>query len=195
MSKAMDDPADGDRLAALTARVRELEDEREIRLALERYGHAIDYGMEDRWVDCFTEDGVDDHRMANMPNEWKSFFPFAEFDAGGMRLMGRDALAAFIAMHTRPPESLHKHLVIDAVVTRGVDPDKAEATSYFLRVDERGPERIISAFGRYIDQLVRCEDGRWRFSYRRIELESLLPTASEGPNFASSPGTNSQENA
>jgi hypothetical protein len=195
MSKATDDPADGDRLAALTARVGELEDEREIRLALERYGHAIDYGLEDQWVDCFTADGVDDHRMANMPNEWKSLFPFAEFDSGGMRLIGRDALAAFIAMHTRPPDSLHKHLVIDALVTRGDDPDKAEATSYFLRVDEQGPDRIISAFGRYIDQLERGEDGRWRFSYRRIELESLLPTASQGPDFASSPKADSQENA
>ncbi|HEV3309755.1 MAG TPA: nuclear transport factor 2 family protein [Chloroflexota bacterium] len=195
MSQAASVPAEGDQIAALTARVRELEDERDIRLTLERYGHSIDYGLEDQWVDCFTEHGVDDHRMANMPSEWKSIFPFAEFDSGGMRLVGRDALAAFIAMHTRPPKSLHKHLVVDTVITRGLDPDKAESASYFLRVDEAGPDRIISAFGRYIDQLERCEDGRWRFSERRIELESLLPTASEGPNFASSPRNDPQERA
>jgi hypothetical protein len=177
----------GDELAAVIARLRELEDERDIRLALERYGHSIDYGLEDEWVDCFTENGVDDHRMANLPNEWKSIFPFAEFDAGGMRLVGRKALAMFIAMHTRAPETFHKHLVVDTVITRDIDPDRAQSTSYFLRIDERGPERFISSFGRYIDQLDRGEDGRWRFSERRIELESLIPTATEGPNFASSP--------
>jgi hypothetical protein len=179
-------PVESDALAALDAlraRLQLLEDERDIRAALERYGHTIDYGLEAEWVDCFTNDGVDDHRVPNMPAEWKEFFPFAEFDPGGMRIVGRDALAAFVSLHTRAPETLHKHIVVDAVISVDEPGHGARSTSYFLRVDEMGTERIISAFGKYIDHLERGADGRWRFVERRIELESLTPAANKGPTF------------
>jgi hypothetical protein len=53
--------------------------------------------------------------------------------------------------------------------------DTAEATSYFLRVDagaESAPA-VVVASGRYLDQLARDTDGRWRIRSRRCEVENL----------------------
>jgi hypothetical protein len=46
----------------LVRRLEALETERAILRTLYRYGHSIDYGLEQEWVDCFTEDGVFDVR-------------------------------------------------------------------------------------------------------------------------------------
>ena len=46
----------------LVRRLAALEAERAILRTLYRYGHSIDYGLEQEWVDCFTEDGVFDVR-------------------------------------------------------------------------------------------------------------------------------------
>ena len=163
-------------LEALTARLRALEDERDILRALERYGHSIDYGLEQEWVDCFTEDGVYDFPGMTEP---LVVLPAAELDAKGMRFRGHPALAAFVATHSRPPEARHKHVVADQVVTLGDDPDTARATSYFMRLDDVDGERLITAFGRYIDRLRRCGDGRWRFTERIVELESNAIASAE----------------
>jgi 3-phenylpropionate/cinnamic acid dioxygenase small subunit len=49
----------------LEARIALLEDEQAILKNLYRYGHSIDYGDEEAWVDCFTEDGVFDVRATS----------------------------------------------------------------------------------------------------------------------------------
>ena len=41
----------------LATRLKLLEDERAILRTLYRYGHGVDAGEEEAWVDCFTEDG------------------------------------------------------------------------------------------------------------------------------------------
>ena len=51
---------DADRLAALERRVRELEDEREIRNLLGWYAYYADGRHDEEWVDLWTEDGVYD---------------------------------------------------------------------------------------------------------------------------------------
>ena len=159
-------------IAALAQRVQWLEDEREILRAIERYGHSIDYGLEDEWVDCFTVDGIYDLRIRVMPPALGEAFPYAQVDEGGIRFQGREMLKAFISIHTRPPTAWHKHVVVDQVVSRDGDPDLARATNYFFRIDEIDGQRIIVAFGRYIDLLTRCPDSRWRFIERVVELES-----------------------
>jgi len=103
---------------ALAACVKDLEDERDIRRALERYGHSIDYGMEAEWVDCFTEDGVDNHIISDPPKDWTEMFPMGEFSPEGMKIRGRRNLAAFISLHSRIPDVFHKHIVLDTVITR-----------------------------------------------------------------------------
>jgi ketosteroid isomerase-like protein len=142
----------------LEARVALLEAERAVLKTLHRYGHAIDYGDEEAWVDCFTEDGVFDirARLSHQPNRIVS---------------GRDELRAFIARHTRAPELWHKHLLVEPVIE--VDGDTATCSSYLAVVMEHDDEPLLRVFGRYRDRLVRCPDGRWRFLERIAEVESM----------------------
>ncbi len=48
---------DTEQMAQLEARVERLENLESIRDSLHRYAHAIDYGRQSDWVDCFTKDG------------------------------------------------------------------------------------------------------------------------------------------
>jgi ketosteroid isomerase-like protein len=142
----------------LEARVALLESERAVLKTLHRYGHAIDYGDEEAWVDCFTEDGVFDvrARLSHQPNRV---------------VRGRDELRAFIERHTRAPELWHKHLLVEPLIE--VDGDAATVVSYLAVVMEHDDEPLLRVFGRYRDRLVRCPDGRWRFRERIAEVESM----------------------
>ena len=118
----------------LEARLALLEAEQAILKNLYRYGHSIDYGDEEGWVDCFTEDGVFDvrARLSHQPNRVIS---------------GRDELRAFIKRHTRAPELWHKHLLIEPLIE--VDGDTATVRSYLAVVMEHDDEPIVRVFGRY----------------------------------------------
>ncbi len=152
-----------ERLAALEARVAAIDDERGVLANMYRYAHAIDYGLDGEWIDCFTEDGVFDQRRR------PGFDPVE-----GQRHQGRDALAAFIATHTQAPETYHKHLMVQPRIQ--VDGDHAATASFFLRLDEdpAGAPYIL-VFGRYRDSVRRCTDGRWRFEERIVEIEVIQP--------------------
>jgi SnoaL-like domain len=146
-------------LDELTRRLAALEAERGVLATLYKYGHALDYGAEADWVDCFAAAAHYEvrERGAGTTDSVRSYD-------------GRDELAAFAAGHTRAPERFHKHLVADPLIA--VDGDRATVASYFLRLDDVGGERVVYAFGRYRDELVRCADGRWRFAVRIAEVES-----------------------
>lgn len=152
-------------LAELSSRLRRLEDERAIRATLYQYGHALDYGAEADWVDCFVADAYYEVRYR------------AEGATPGRvdQHHGHEQLAAFAAGHSRAPDRWHKHVLVEPVI--GIDGDRATVVSYFMRVDERDGERVIYAFGRYLDVLVREPDGRWRFARRVAEVESRSAAA------------------
>jgi hypothetical protein len=147
-----------DAIGQLEARLVELEAERAIVGTLHRYAHSIDYGDEESWVDCFTEDGVFDVRSRHA-HQLKRY------------VQGRAELAAFIATHTRAPELWHKHLLIEPVIQ--VDGDHATCVSYLAVVMEHDDAPVLRVFGRYRDRLVRGDDGRWRFAERIAEIESM----------------------
>ena len=156
----------------LARRLRALEAERDVLATLYRYGHALDYGAEKDWVDCFTA---------------TAHYEIRELPAGAATVRsydGEDELAAFAASHTRAPERFHKHLVADPVIA--IDGDRATSVSYFLRLDHVDGERVVYAFGRYLDELVRGADGRWRFAVRVAEVESRR--ARRAPRRGSLPG-------
>ena len=141
--------------------------ERGVLDTLYRYGHSIDYGLEAEWLDCFTADGVFDVRRG--PG-----------DEPGRRHEGRDQLARFVARHTRPPDRWHKHLLIEPRVT--VEGDRATVRSYFARLDATGEGTpVVHAFGRYLDELIREPDGRWRFTQRVAEVEAKRAIDGNGP--------------
>ena len=143
----------------LRAQVALLMAERGVLGTLYRYGHSIDYGLEEEWLDCFAAGGAFDvrYRAGAKP---------------GRRFEGHDDLAGFIAAHSRAPHRWHKHLLFEPLIT--VDGDRATARSYFARLDASADGTpFVRAFGRYLDQLVRDPDGQWRFVERIAEVEAL----------------------
>jgi ketosteroid isomerase-like protein len=144
---------------SLEERVRELEDERAILRTLYSYGHGLDYGLEEQFLDCWTEDAV---------LIWPDRPP----------LVGREAIAAAFRAHTHAPDFFHKHVIVEPRID--IDGDRASSECYFARWDdyEQGPE--IRSFGRYRDVLIRCPDGRWRFQERRTEREARRWSAIRG---------------
>lgn len=155
---------------ALNRRLQVLEDERAILDTLHRYGHALDYGLEAEFVDCFTEDAFWD------------VVPATEAVRAQLEQIGRlpaqhrghGALALFAKGHSRPPDRWHKHLVVDARIS--IEGDSATSVSYFVRVDGNRADSgaHIRTFGRYRDRLVRGSDGRWRFAERLAETEAFV---------------------
>jgi hypothetical protein len=146
---------------ALAARVQVLEDERAILQTLYQYGHAMDYGPDADFVDCFTPDGVWDVRMRRTPDE-------------AFTCAGCDEIEASLAMQTsvRAPALYAKHLLIEPRIV--LDGDAASVQSYFARIEprEEGPTQIVAS-GRYLDHLIRCDDGRWRFTQRIAEIDDM----------------------
>lgn len=142
----------------LRARLRLLEEEREIVRTLHRYAQSIDYGDEEGWVDCFTEDGVFDVRSRHA-HQLKRL------------IEGRENLRRFIARHTRAPELWHKHMLVEPLIE--VDGDTATCSSYLFVLMEHEERPVVRVFGRYIDRLEKGADGRWRFAHRIAEIESM----------------------
>jgi ketosteroid isomerase-like protein len=135
-------------------RLRMLEDERAILVTMYQYGHALDYGYTEEFLDCFTHDGF-----------WKS--PRVG------HFIGKERLAHFFAWHTHAPSKYHKHLLIEPRIK--LEGDDASVVSYWVRLDTDEPGPCVASFGRYLDRLRRCEDGVWRFYERVIESEGARP--------------------
>ncbi len=149
-----------------------LEDERDIRGAIERYSHMLDANRAAEWVDCFTADGIFDMRMPASPSGFTQMFPYGQPYDHGLRFVGHATLEKLVAGWTAPPRKLRRHVVTDLVIARD-DANTARATSYFLLVRDTDGSRAIASFGNYLDRLKRCEDGRWRFTERIADMESL----------------------
>jgi hypothetical protein len=141
--------------------MRLLEDERAILQTLYQYGHSMDYGPDADFIDCFTPDGVWDVRMRRTPE-------------GAFTCAGHGEIAASLEVQAsvRAPALYAKHLVIEPQIV--VDGDEASVRSYFLRVEPRddGPTQIVAS-GRYLDHLIRCDDGRWRMTERVAEIDDM----------------------
>jgi ketosteroid isomerase-like protein len=148
------------RVAGLEARVAGLADRQAVLDALQAYSHAIDRGEEAAFLDCFTPDATFEVRSP-LPG-----YPAAMH-------AGRVALADFIAAHSKPPAVHHKHLYV--VPDIAVEGDRATAIAYFVHLVDREHRPATVSYGRYLDVLIRCEDGRWRILERVAEVQ-----ASEG---------------
>jgi hypothetical protein len=141
-------------LVALADRISMLEDERDIGELFARYAHMIDHDQTREWVDCFTPDGRFEVRR-----------PGAEPRV----LVGHEALSDFAT--SRPPRPVPtKHFSSQLMIN--VDGDTASATSYFALLSDTEGDPALVFYGRYVDELVRGSDRRWRFASRRAGGES-----------------------
>jgi len=137
--------------------------ERAVRHTMDVYSHAMDYGQNEAWSDCFTDDAV--FLVNDAQQEFKEIY----------RVAGRAALDAYIAAYPRPPAVYAKHICTQ-VLLRSDAPGVVVAESFWLAINsEGGPDGgkpNVMAFGRYRDRLVECDDERWRFSERVCETEA-----------------------
>lgn len=144
---------------ALAEQVARLESERAILETLYAYGSALDYGERASFLDCFTAEADYDVIMRLAPE-------------GNFSFHGHDELTGYFDSHTHAPAAYHKHITTNAHVA--CDGDRANVTSYFIRVDSpaSGPA-VVLASGRYVDEFTRDDSGRWRIRSRRCEVENL----------------------
>lgn len=158
------------------------EDERAIRHTMDLYAHSMDYGEEEVWRDCFTEDAL--FLVSDAQKGYDEIY----------RVQGDRTLRDYIAAYPRPPAVFAKHVCSQILVR--VEGRTATAESFWVAINstggEAGGQPNIMAFGRYKDQLVACPDGRWRFRERICETESAnwpAPgTYTDRANFARSAG-------
>jgi len=147
------------RLAALEQRVQELEDERDIRELLSRYGFNADACRDEAYVDLYTDDGV-----MNLV--------VGEQDAYGVEpriWRGKDELREFI----QDPEAHHKpgfygramHVQGNNVVCH-IHGEEATVNSYSLVLHREGDQVALLSAGNNQWQL-RKVDGAWLIEERR----------------------------
>ena len=110
-----------------------------------------------------------------------------EYEAGGERLLGPDAIVAQIAAALRPLEAT-QHLCGNHVVR--LAGDQAEHSCYFQAQHVRHDGATYLGAGRYTDRLCRTPDG-WRFTHRRLTSvwSSGDPTVVRGGQYPGRPAT------
>ncbi|HEX2893741.1 MAG TPA: nuclear transport factor 2 family protein [Marmoricola sp.] len=155
-----------DRIAELEARLRHLEDERDIRQLVAAYGPLVDAGAAPEVAELWTSDGV--------------------YDVDEVYLEGHDQLAAMVLSkaHQSWIQAGCAHVVGPVHVT--IDGDRAVAVGHSLMVvQEDGHFVVRRATANHWD-LVRTQEG-WRASRRtsrvldgRAESPALLAAGARG---------------
>ena len=143
-----------DDLNSLSQRVARLEAERDIAALLARYAHCIDYGHGIEWVECFTPDGRFEVRRPAGDDTVR---------------VGAEELTAF-ARGRQPSSVPSKHFTSQLMIE--VDGDTATACTYFALLKDVESDPSLDFYGRYLDDLVRGPDSRWRIARRVTEGES-----------------------
>lgn len=169
-----------DDLSALRRRVEQLEDEREIRYLIGRYGHYADLGYEDAWADQWAEDGIYD--LVTVKRDGAGY-------ASAIRFEGKDQLYVMI----RDPNA-HKlfegrsmHLQDFNLVVR-IDGDEAVAHSYSMTMLREGDAVAIRSAGMVRWRFKRIE-GRWRIAEKNRRIMG------DGSAFTDTPGVPAHEAA
>jgi hypothetical protein len=150
-------------VSSIEERLAVLETEREIMRTMQAYGHSLDYGDEDEWIDCWLEGAV-----LHWPNPPYTKAPFR----------GHDELLGAFRGHTHAPVIFHKHVIWEPRIE--IDGDSARVETYYARLDDCEDDPYIRSYGRYLDVLKSCPDGRWRFEERRAHPEAASPRPRPG---------------
>ncbi|PUA82272.1 nuclear transport factor 2 family protein [Nocardioides currus] len=142
----------------LLARVQRLEDLHAIQQLRAHYCQALDEGRWDDLVDLFTPDGA---------------------FVGLSTARGHDELRTFFADLLDGPLSAWWHFSSNETVELEIDqqgtPAHAATGTTWLDQPCVVDGRAHIAAGRYDDRMVRCDDGRWRFTERRVRFFFWVP--------------------
>lgn len=156
----MADPDDG-RLAALEARLQALEDEKEIRELMSRYGYFADAPLDDEYFALFTEDCVMD------VSSGASDDPYSV-----VRWEGRETLKRFMAERLAQHDNGfygHSMHVQGNNLAVTVDGDTARASGYSFIFHQDGTTlRLLSASLNAWQ--FRRVDGRWLIHERKRRM-------------------------
>jgi hypothetical protein len=136
-----------------------LKAERDIWHTMNRYSWAIDYGREEDYLDCFTEDGV--YQVRGFRN------------GEAKRFEGRETLRAYF--RARSPKSQQKH--ISTTPQMEVNGDSATVETFFIGFNANDGVPQLFLIGRYVDTMHRDSDGTWRIAERIFEGENDPPKA------------------
>jgi hypothetical protein len=133
-------------------------DERLIIRTMHRYCRSLDYGIEDEWLDCFTEDACYETVLPN-GDVW-------------VQVRGHAELSAFLAQYPRPPAQAPRHVMVDPIIDLDGDEARVESAFLFLAQVPNGPPQVV-AWGRYRDRLQR-QGSTWRIAERICDTEANL---------------------
>lgn len=111
-----------------------------------RYCFGLDYQRDEELLDCFTPDGV-----------------FSLSDRGDFE--GHEGIQKILDASAA---TRNRHHIMNIVVQE-LDGDRARVKAYFILLHYEDA-RIIS-WGHYDDDAVRCDDGRWRWTMKRVNFE------------------------
>lgn len=139
----------------LEDRVRRLEDLHAIGQLRAHYCQALDDGRWDDLVDLFTSDGA---------------------FVGLSTARGRDELRAFFSGLQQGPLSAWWHFSSNETIDLDGTPARSATGHTWLDQPCVVDGRAHIAAGRYADRMVRGDDGRWRFSERRVSFFYWVPT-------------------
>lgn len=145
-------------LAALRSGLQDLRDREQIRELLVEYGRRIDARDFAGFGQLFVEDG--------------------EYVSAGTTSRGPEAIAAFLEdIFQRNPSGIASpnfHVFFNETIDVEGDQARAVSMSFFVVPGERGAPQVLM-LGSYDDELVRDEDGRWKFRRRVVKGELPAP--------------------
>jgi len=138
-----------------------LVDQREIEALMHRYATGIDTADHDLVSTIFAPGGTIDYRSIGGPaGVWEP----------DLREWSEVALAAF---------PVRQHYITNTVVTYGAHGTTAASVSYWRSImgfaKSDGTTHLFESGGRYLDDLVRTDDG-WRVTHRHTAQEWMLGT-------------------
>lgn len=119
-----------------------------------RYCFGLDYHDDAAMLDCFTEDGV-----------------FALSDRGDFA--GHDGIQKILDASA---DTRNRHHIMNILVDT-LDGDRAEVRAYFILI-HHSDGQVIS-WGHYRDDAVRCDDGVWRWTRKRVNFDWRSPEYAE----------------
>ncbi len=120
-----------------------------------RYNHCSDRGEVEGYVDCFTEDGG------------------LEAQPLGFKVVGRAHLREYKDRDVKSRGNRYFRHWNGSLHLEASAPGTVRGRCYLVEyAGERSQLPAISDVGAYDDKIVKCADGKWRFSHRLLVLEA-----------------------